>query len=66
MADFTVHENEGFRLRVEKNKCLRPDDLYSVNFIQECLRDGKVDSTSTYNFFLSTEQLKRLSEEIVK
>lgn len=66
MADFIVHENEGFRLRVEKTKCLRPDNFYSFNFIQESLRDGKVESTSTYNFFLTEEQTKRLAEEIVK
>lgn len=66
MSNFIVHENEGFRLRVEKTKCLRPDDFYSLNFVQESLRDGKVESSSTYNFFLTEEQVKKLSEELVK
>lgn len=65
-TEFVVHENQGFRLRVEKTKCLRPDNFYSVNFIQESLRDGEVDYSSTYNFFLTEEQVKRLAEELVK
>ena len=65
-TEFTVHENEGFRLRVEKIKCVRPDDFYSLNFVQESLRDGEVEQSSTYNFFLTADQIKRLSEELLK
>lgn len=65
-TEFTVHENQGFRLRVEKIKCMRPEDFYSLNFVQESLKDGKVDHTSTYNFFLTKDQIKRLAEELVK
>lgn len=60
MKEFTVKENEGFRLRVKAWKCLSPNDLNSLEFIQECLKDGEVQMTSTYNFFLTDAEIEVL------
>lgn len=67
MKSFTVKENKAFRLRVESKKCLRPADYNHIQFIQECLdKDGEVDFTSTYQFFLTDSEIKTLAEELSK
>ena len=59
--EFTVKETDAFRLRVKMWKCLRPADLNNVDFIQETLdKDGKVLYSSTYNFFLTDEDINGL------
>ena len=66
MKEFTVKENKGFRLRVTSKKCLRPSDINHVQFIQECFnKDGEVDFTSTYQFFLTDSEIKSLAKELV-
>ena len=65
MKEFTVKEDAAFRLRVKSWKCARPSELNSLEFIQEQLRDGEVTDTSTYNFFMTDEDLKVLAERLV-
>ena len=65
MRKFTVKENEAFRLRVQSHKCLNPADLNSVEFIQESLKDGNVIDTSTYNFFMTDEEMRTLAQGLV-
>ena len=61
--EFTVKEDKAFRVRVETQECLSPKGLMSLNFIQECLnKDGDVDFTSTYNFFMNKEEIDNLIE----
>ena len=63
MKEFVVKENQGFRLRVKSWKCKSPNDLNSVEFIQECKDvDGNVDFSSTYQFFMTDEELNRLAQ----
>lgn len=67
MKEFTVKQNKAFRLNVKTNKCLRPDNLNQVQFIQECFdKDGEVDFTSTYQFFLTDEEVQTLAKELTK
>jgi hypothetical protein len=61
-----IKEHEGFRLSVSKRPCLRPEGLYNIEFIQDTLTDGKVTDTSTYQFFMTEEELAKLANEIVK
>jgi len=62
MNSFVVKENKNFRLRVEKNLCAKPADLYSINFISECIDDhGKITDTNTYNFFLTEKEIQTFS-----
>ncbi len=62
MKEFIVKENEGFRLRVKSWKCLRPNDLNAVEFVQETLKDGETSMTSTYQFFLTDDEVKILCQ----
>lgn len=61
-VEFTVKETAGFRLRVLKHEVLSPKGLYSLDFIQESLKeDGTVGDTSNYNFFMTREELQTLA-----
>lgn len=63
-TEFIINETTCFRLRVRRWKCLSPDDLNSVEFIQECLTDGKVVLNSIYNFFLTDDDIERLCTQL--
>jgi len=62
MKDFIVKEDNAFRLRVKSWKCLNPSNLNAVEFIQECMKDGEVDFASTYQFFMTDEDMKTLAK----
>jgi len=56
---FTVKEDAAFRVRVESWQAIVPTGLMAVDVIQECLNDkGEVDSTSTYNFHMTKEEIQ--------
>ena len=56
-----IKENEGFRVRMTKHEVLSPKGLFSLDIIQESLKDGKVADTQTYNFFMTKEELQILA-----
>lgn len=61
--EFVVKEDAAFRLRVKAQECVAPEGLISLNFVQECLnKDGGVDFTSTYNFFMNKDEINNLVE----
>ena len=60
MKEFTVKESEGFRLRVKQWQCLSPSDLHALEFVQETLKDGNVDQSSTYQFFMTKDEINDL------
>lgn len=62
MKDFIVKEDNAFRLRVKSWKCLNPSNLNAVEFIQECMKDGEVDFASTYQFFMTDDDMKALAK----
>ncbi len=66
MKSFTVKDTPGYRLRIERKKCLRPTDLNHVQFIQEVKdNQGEVDFSSTYEFFLTDEEINNLAKELI-
>jgi len=65
MKEFTVKEDQAFRLRVKAWKCLSPNTLNSVEFIQECMKDGEVDFTSTYQFFMTDEEMRTMAQGLL-
>jgi hypothetical protein len=65
MKEFTVKEDQAFRLRVKSWKCLTPTNLNAVEFIQECKKNGEVDFTSTYQFFMTDEEMKTLAQGLL-
>ena len=62
MKEFVVKDETAYKLSIKSKKCLRPNDLNHLEFIQECKnKDGEVDFTSTYQFFLTDDEIKILA-----
>jgi hypothetical protein len=59
--EMTIKESEGYRVRLEKHEVLSPKGLFSLDIIQESLKDGKVTESQTYNFFMNKEELQTLA-----
>lgn len=60
--EMVIKENQGFRLTLVKHEVLSPKGLFSVDLINEGLKeDGTVNQTSTYNFFMTKEELQALA-----
>ena len=59
--EMTIKQSEGFRVRLEKHEVLNPKGLFSLDIIQESLKDGKVSDSQTYNFFMTKEELQSLA-----
>ena len=64
--NITIKENAGYRLVLKKNPCLRPEGLNNIEFTGEQLKDGKVTNSSTYQFFMTQDELETLSKALVK
>jgi hypothetical protein len=62
--EVTIKEDEGFRVRLEKHEVVSPKGLFSLDIIQESLKDGKVSSSQTYNFFMTKEELQILADAL--
>ena len=63
--EMTIKENESFRVRMEKHEVLNPKGLFSLDIIQESLKDGKIADSQTYNFFMTKEELQTLANGLV-
>jgi len=59
--EMTVKESEGFRVRMVKHEVSSPKGLFSLDLIQESLKDGVVQDTATYNFFMTKSELTTLA-----
>jgi hypothetical protein len=59
--EITIKENAGFRVRVVKHEVVSPKGLFSLDIIQESLKDGDVASSQTYTFFMTKEELQTLA-----
>lgn len=60
--EMVIKESEGFRLTLIKHEVLSPKGLFSVDLLQEGIKtDGTVGTTSTYNFFMTKEELQTLA-----
>lgn len=60
--EVTIKQSEGFRLRLIKHEVISPLGLMSIDLVQEGLNeDGTVSQTSTYNFFMTKEELQDLA-----
>ena len=58
--EIVIKDEPAFRMRIRHWKAISPKDLNAVEFVQDCMRDGEVDFTSTYNFLLTNEEIKTL------
>jgi len=59
-----IKENAGYRLLLKKNSCLLPKGLNNVELIGEQLKDGEVVNTSTYQFFMTQDELNTLAKAL--
>ena len=67
VKSFTVKEGAAYRVRVESWEAVIPQDMLSVNFVQECLnKDGEVDFAGTYSYNVTRAELKTLCEGLLK
>lgn len=63
---FTVKDNDSFRVRVETWEVISPKGLHNIDFIQESLdKDGNVEHASTYNFFMTKEEIRELCKGLL-
>ena len=56
-----IKESESFRLILKKHEVLSPKGLFSVDMEQQHLKDGVVQDTATYNFFMTKEEMASLA-----
>jgi GH35 family endo-1,4-beta-xylanase len=57
-----IKENEGFRVRIEKHEVVSPKGLFCIDLINETLDEkGIVKDSSTYNYFMTQDELQRLA-----
>ena len=59
--EMTIKESEGYRLRMVKHEVLSPKGLFSIDLIQESLKDGAIADAQTYNFFMTKEDIAALA-----
>jgi len=67
MKEFVLKDVHQYTVRVKKNRCLRPQELTHIEFIQESKNDkGEVVDTSTYQFFLTDSEIETLVANLVE
>ena len=59
--EMVIKENEGFRLTFKKHEVLSPKGLFSIDMLQESLKDGDVIESQTYNFFMTKDEMQALA-----
>ena len=61
-----IKENESFRLILKKESCVMPVGLNNVEMIQEQLQDGEVTQSSTYQFFMTKDEMNILAKALTQ
>ena len=59
-----VSTGENYQLVVEVNRQKRPENTYQVVFRREFLKEGKVIDTSSFDLFLSSEEIEKLKQAL--
>jgi hypothetical protein len=59
-----IKEHPGFRLKLTKHEVLSPKGLFSIDVIQESLKDGDVVDSQVYNFFMTKEEMATLAQAL--
>jgi hypothetical protein len=62
--EIVIKESEGFRLTLKKEACLMPVGLNNIELIQEQLKDREVIQTSTYQFFMTQNEMNDLAKAL--
>lgn len=59
--EMVIKEHPGFRLTLKKHEVLSPKGLFSIDMVQESLKDGDVVESQTYSFFMDQSELQALA-----
>jgi len=59
-----IKEHEGFRLTLNKHEVISPKGLFSIDMVQESLKDGEVVDSQTYNFFMTRDEMATLASAL--
>jgi hypothetical protein len=59
--EMVIKEHDGFILTLKKHEVLSPKGLFSIDMVQESLKDGEVVDSQTYNFFMTKEEMQTLA-----
>jgi hypothetical protein len=62
--EMTIKKQDGFQVRLVKHEVLAPKGLFSLDIIQESLKDGEVTDSQTYNFFMTKSELNSLAHAL--
>ena len=66
IKNITVKDTPAFRVRVESWESISPKGLLAIDIVQECIdSEGKISSSSTYNFHMTREEIKTLCEGLL-
>ena len=63
-TETVIKDHGGFRLVLKKHEVLSPKGLFSVDFEQQSMKDGKVADTAVYNFFMTKEEMATLASAL--
>ena len=62
--EMTIKKQDGFQVRLVKHEVLAPKGLFSLDIIQESLKDGEITDSQTYNFFMTKSELNTLAHAL--
>jgi len=62
--EIVIKEHEGFRLTLKKHEVLMPKGLFSIDMVQESLKDGDVVDSQVYNFFMTKNEMSVLASAL--
>ena len=65
MKEFTVKENDAFRVRDKKYACTSPSDLYAIDVIKEELHSGTVTFSTTNRLLMTEQEIKTLAQGLL-
>ena len=64
-TETVIKEHEGFRLVLKKHEVLNPKGLFSIDMEQQSLKDGVIQDTAVYNFFMTQDEMATLAAALV-
>jgi len=59
-----IKEHDGFRLTLNTHEVLSPKGLFSIDMVQESLKDGDVVDSQVYNFFMTKDEMATLASAL--
>jgi hypothetical protein len=59
--EMVIKEHDGYRLVLKKHEVISPKGLFSIDMIQQSLKDGEIVDSQTYSFFMTEDELQALA-----